>query len=90
MATPKRTHSHKRRSRFLRFSEVKGKIIEAVEIDPDVQAIAIVFSDKTSLTFELDPALIVFPQLSGWRTGDWKSIRQWPALHSKTAMVEWP
>jgi len=38
MADQKRTRSRKRRSRdYLHFPEVKGKIVERVEIDPEVR-----------------------------------------------------
>jgi hypothetical protein len=90
MADRKRTHSRKRRSRFLRFPEIKGKTVESVEIDPNVEAISIVFSDKTMLSFDLDPAVVLFPQLSDFKTGNWRSIKQWPSMQSKAGMVKWP
>ncbi len=90
MAAPKGTHSRKRRSRrFLRFPQVKGKIVESVDVDPDVQAITILFQDKTALSFDLDPRLIVFPELSDWKTGNWRGIKRWRPLHSKLSMVSW-
>lgn len=88
MADKQRTHSRKRRSRFLRFPEIAGKTIESVEIDPDVQAIAIVFNDKTVLSFDLEPMVVVFPELSDWKTGNWKGMKRWPSLRSKITIVE--
>jgi len=91
MADSERTHSRKRRRRnFARFLEVKGKIVESVEVDPDVQAVVILFKDRTALSFDLEPRLTVFPELADWKTGNWKGIKRWPALHSKTSMVKWP
>jgi len=91
MADSKRTRSRKRRtSSFTRFPEVKGKTVESVEVDPDVQAVVILFTDRTALSFDLDPRLTVFPELSDWKTGNWKGIKRWPALHSKISMVRWP
>jgi len=91
MAVHKRNRSRKRRtSRFLYFREVKGKIVEQVEVDPDLQAITILFKDRTALSFDLDPCLTVFPELSDWKSGNWKGIKRWPALHSKISMVSWP
>jgi hypothetical protein len=59
MAVHKRTGARKKRTRqFLRFSEVKGKIVEAVEVDPDLTAIVVLFQDKTALSFDLDPLLV--------------------------------
>jgi hypothetical protein len=58
MAKDQRSRYRKRRSRqFTRFPEVKGKIVESIEVDPDVQAVVILFKDRTALSFDLDPAL---------------------------------
>ena len=73
---------------FIRFPEVKGKIVENVEADPD--AISIIFQDKTILSFEVDSVHILYPELSDWRTGNSRSIKKWPAIRSKASMVEWP
>jgi hypothetical protein len=48
-----------------------------------VQAITILFQNKTALSFDLDPVLTVFPELSDWKTGNWKGIKRWRAIHSK-------
>jgi hypothetical protein len=79
----------KTRRRALRFPEVRGKVVEMVEIDPEVEAITIVFQDKTALSFDLGPTLSVFPELSDWRTGNSRRIKRWPAVRSKSAMVSW-
>jgi copper chaperone CopZ len=89
MAAHKRTHARKRRTSFLRFPEVKGKIVESVEIDPAVQAITIVFQDKTALSFDLEPSLTVFPELSVSKTGNWRGIKRWPAVRSKLSIISW-
>lgn len=90
MADQKRTGSHKRRSRnYLNFPEVKGKIVERVEVDPDAQAVAIVFQDKTVLSFDVDSHHTLFPELSDWKTGDWKGIKRWQAIHSKGSIMRW-
>ena len=90
MAAKQRTRSRKRQSRMLRFPEVRGKILEAVEVDPDVTAITIHFEDKTALGFDLDPVLLVFPELGSLKTGNWRSRKRWPAIRSKPTMVRWP
>ncbi|HET9281158.1 MAG TPA: hypothetical protein VFR24_04275 [Candidatus Angelobacter sp.] len=90
MAVRKTTRSRKPRSRMLRFSEVKGKTLEAVEVDPDVTAITILFEDKTALSFDLDPMLLVFPELGSLKTGNWRSRKRWPVMRSKPAMLRWP
>ncbi len=91
MAEHKRTRSQpKRKRQFLYFREVRGKVVEQVEVDPDLQAITILFRDQTALSFDLDPVLTVFPELSDWKTGNWKGIKRWRAIHSKPSMVSWP
>jgi len=80
----------KRARQFTYFPQVKGKIVESVEIDPDVNAITILFQDKTALSFELEPRLTVFPELSDRKTGNWRGIKRWRAVHSKSSMVSWP
>jgi len=89
MAAHKRTHSPKRRTSSLHFPEVKGKIVESVEIDAAVQAITILFQDKTALSFDLEPSLTVFPELSDFKTGNWRGVKRWPAVHSKLSIVSW-
>jgi hypothetical protein len=91
MAALKTTHSRRKRKKgFTYFPEVKGKTIESVEIDGDAQAISILFQDKTALSFDLDPSLSIYPELSDWKTENWKGIKRWPSIHSKVSMVKWP
>jgi hypothetical protein len=89
MAAPKRIR-RKSRSRFLLFPEVKGKTVEAVEVDPDLTAIVVLFQDKTALSFDLDPVVIAYPELSDWKTGNWRGIKRWRPPRSKPSMVSWP
>jgi len=93
MATHKGTTGFRKKLRrlpiqFIRFPEVKGKIVENVEADPD--AISIIFQDKTILSFEVDSVHILYPELSDWKTGNSRSIKKWPAIRSKASMVQWP
>ena len=91
MAAHKRTRSDAQRTRpFLYFREVRGKVVEQVEVDPSLQAIVILFKDRTALSFDLDPCLTVFPELSEWTTKNWRGIKRWPQLHSKPSKVKWP
>jgi len=88
MADQKRTRSRKRRSRdYLRFPEVKGKIVERVEIDPEAEAVVIVFQDHTVLSFDIDPHVLVYPELSDWKSGNWKGIKRWPSVQSRGSIV---
>jgi hypothetical protein len=86
LAALKSKGPHKKRTRqFTYFPQVKGKIVESVEIDADVNAITILFQDKTALSFKVEPGLTVFPELSDWKTGNWRGIKRWRALHSKSS-----
>jgi len=89
MADRKTTRSPKRRtSRLTRFPEVTGKIVDSVEMDAEV--IAILFQDKTQLSFDLDPQVTVYPELADFKTGNLRSMKKWPALRSNPTMLRWP
>jgi hypothetical protein len=91
MANRKSKSFRKKRTRNRpSFAEVKGKIVEAVEIDDDIEAITILFQDKTALSFDLDPRLTLYPELSDTKTGNWRGIKRWRAMYSKSSMVSWP
>jgi hypothetical protein len=90
MAAHKRTRTRKRVSSYHHFPEVKGKVVELVEIDQDANAILILFDDNTALGFDLDSNHVVFPELSNRKKGEWKTIKQWPSIHSPISMVKWP
>lgn len=91
MAAHKPTRSRKQdTSDFLRFPQVKGKIVESIDIDPHVEAITILFQDKTVLSFDLEPQLAVFPEMSGWKSGNWRKIKRWRPVHSRVSTVFWP
>jgi len=91
MANRKGKSSRKRHSRRLQhFPEVKGKIVESVELDPDAQSVSILFSDKTALSFDVDSSHVIFPELADYKTGNWKGIKRWQPVYSPIAMVKWP
>lgn len=83
MAVSKRT-KNKSSQRVLKFPTAKGKIIAEVElsISPDYNIIEIVFNDKTSLTFNLESCLQVVPELVNWKSGSYKPLKRWRAVHS--------
>jgi hypothetical protein len=90
MAAHKGTRSRKRRtSRFTRFPEVRGKIVSEVEVDPDANAILILFNDDTALSFDLDSSHLVFPELSRRKSGNWKPLKKWPSIRSPIDMAHW-
>jgi hypothetical protein len=89
MAARKTTRSRKQPSSYHRFPEVKGKIVELVEVDQDAQAILIMFTDKTVLGFDIDSNHVVFPELLNRKTGNWKPLKKWRPIHSPLTMVKW-
>ena len=93
MADNKRTRSRKRRKavpfrQLLKFPQVKGKVIDRVELSlsADDCSIEIRFDDKTALNFDMEqePGIKVTPDFADWKTGNWKSIKRWRPVHSKS------
>jgi hypothetical protein len=83
MAESKGTRSRKRRKRN-DFSEVKGKIVEGVELKPSENgySIGIMFQDRTFLSFDVEPFVTVFPELSDWKSENYKPLKRWPIVRS--------
>jgi hypothetical protein len=89
MAVSKATRSRARKKdapyqRVLKFPKAKGKTIAEVElaISPDYNIIEIVFQDKTSLTFNLEPCFQIVPELVNWKSGSYKPLKRWRPVHS--------
>jgi len=82
MAESKRTRSRKRRKPA--FPEVKGKIVEGVELMPTENgySIGIMFKDRTFLSFDVEPYITVFPELSDWKSKNYKPLKSWPVVKS--------
>lgn len=80
MATNKRTPSRKRRPKP-NFPEVRGKVVEAVELRPTDTGyeIGVLFTDRTYLGFDIEPQMsfTVTPELSDWKTGNYKPLKRW-------------
>jgi hypothetical protein len=83
LADTKVTRSRKRRKRPA-FPEVKGKIIEGVEIDASDNGctIGILFQDRTYISFDVEAALTIMPELSDWKTENYKPLKRWPIVRS--------
>jgi hypothetical protein len=75
--------------RVLRFPLAKGKIIaEAVlSVSPDYYTIEIRFQDKTSLSFDLESCVRVFPELINRKTGNYKPLKRWRPVPSRSSRV---
>jgi hypothetical protein len=83
MAENKGTRSRKGRKRP-DFSKVKGKIVEGVELKPSENgySIGIMFQDRTFLSFDVEPFVTVFPELSDWKSENYKPLKRWPIVRS--------
>lgn len=83
MAEDKVTRSRKRRKRP-DFAEVKGKIVEAIEMTATEAgyAIGIMFKDRTYLCFDVEPFVMVMPELSDWKTENYKPLKRWRPVQS--------
>jgi hypothetical protein len=70
-----------------RIPEVKGKIVENIEITvtSNHHSIAVNFSDNTAMILYMEPCIAVFPYLGDWKTGDCKVIKEWEPL--KTVII---
>lgn len=91
MAAHKRTRSRARKKvpyqRVIKFPKAKGKIIAEVElsVSPDYNIIEIVFQDKTALAFDLESCLRVFPEFINWKTGEYKPLKRWRPVQSRSS-----
>jgi len=82
MAGSKRTRLCKQRTKFLRFQKSQAKQLNPLK-ETRCARHHHFFSDKTALSFDLDPMLVVFPELVSLKTGNWRCTRRWPALRNK-------
>ena len=83
MAENKVTRSGKRRKRP-NFSEVRGKIVEGIKLKPSENgySIGIMFQDRTFLSFDVEPYVTIFPELSDWKSHNYKPLKRWPIVRS--------
>jgi hypothetical protein len=68
------------------FREVKGKIVDSVELKPSDHgySIGIMFEDRTYLSFDVnvEPRFTVTPELSDWKTGNYRPLKRGRTIHS--------
>jgi hypothetical protein len=83
MAKSKVTHSRRKRTRDP-FAEIKGKIVDGIELKPGENgySIGIMFQDRTYLSFDVEPCLTIFPELSDWKTKNYKPLKRWRLIHN--------
>jgi hypothetical protein len=70
--------------RVQKFPLAKGKIVAEVELSlsTDYNIIEILFSDKTSLNFQIEPCFQVVPETVNWKSGTYKPLKRWRPVHS--------
>src|SRR3954470_24863359 len=63
----------------MKFPEVKGKIIQTIElfVSSDECIIDIGFQDRTSLSFDVEPCVVIVPKLADWKTGEYRPLKRW-------------
>ncbi|HEX3094501.1 MAG TPA: hypothetical protein VHW72_17825 [Candidatus Angelobacter sp.] len=73
-----------------RLEEVKGKLVDLVEVftASDSHSINVRFQDKTSLRFAIDPGFIMETEYADWKSGNWRPIKRWPLIHSETHRIK--
>jgi hypothetical protein len=74
-----------------RLEEMKGKPVECVEIftASEHHAINVLFQDKTTLHFTIDPCFLLDIEYADQKTGDdWRRIKRWPLIRSETHRIE--
>jgi hypothetical protein len=67
-----------------RFPEVKGKIVESIELiaEPGYYGIDVNFTDNTAMVFSIEPFVMAFPYLGEWTTGERKILKQYETVRS--------
>ena len=68
----------------VRISEVKGKIVENIEIyvTSDHYSVNVNFNDKTAMVFSVEPFVAVSPYYADWTTGERKMLKEWEPIKS--------
>jgi hypothetical protein len=79
-------------ARKVDFPDVKGKTLEAIQLylELDDTSLCLVFSDNTQLDFDLEPGLTVRTELSDWKTGNRRLIKNWPRFERDSFWVKEP
>ncbi len=67
-----------------RFPEVKGKIVESIELiaESGYYGINVNFADNTAMVFSIEPFAVTLPYLGDWTTGERKILKQYEPVRS--------
>jgi len=79
MANRKGKSSQKHRTRKFPGTQFKGKIVHDIEarITDEGCAIGIMFQDRTYLSFDVDMGVTILPELSDFKTGEYRPLKRW-------------
>lgn len=71
------------------FPEVKGKIVDIVElsVEPDFYGVTIRFQDSTSLTFDIEPCVVASPIFAKWKDGEEKRLKEYHPVRSEILLM---
>lgn len=71
--------------RILEYKEVAGKVVEKVTLtnEDDWHMLTVRFTDKTQLGFQIKMRLEAMPELTDWKSGDGKSLKQYPLVRER-------
>jgi hypothetical protein len=94
MDESKTNESPEDRTTVTRFPEVKGKIVESIEVyvTGDHYSTNINFTDNTALILHLEASIAMLSYYGDWKTGECNIIKEWepvksiplnPELHKK-------
>jgi hypothetical protein len=70
------------------FPEVKGKIIEKVElsVESGYYAISVRCTDKTALNFTIESCVVAFPTYQDWTDGEGKTLKEYAPVQSRLSL----
>jgi hypothetical protein len=75
---------------FYRFEEVKGKLVDFVEVftTGEYHSIDVRLQDKTALHFVINPGFSLETEYGDGKTGNWRLLKRWPLIHSETHRIK--
>ncbi len=78
----RRTRQRRLPSECVRYTEMKGRTVEQIEVwlSSDYRCVSIRFEDKTDFTVEIDTRLVCHALHTGWKNGDSRVLKRWPAI----------
>jgi hypothetical protein len=64
------------------FAQFKGKIVHDIEARATDEgcAVGIMFTDRTYLSFDVEAGVKLIPELSSFKTGEYKPLKRWRTI----------